>query len=73
MKRKTKTKKQNLKSRNYCVTFRPQFGAPKMLRPGADVTPSPLSYATAEYCLHIFLYFGSEWRTMAQWPPPSVR
>jgi len=29
--------------RNKNVTFRPQFGAPKVLRPGADVHPCPPS------------------------------
>jgi len=32
--------------RNWCVTFRPQFGAPSVLRPGADVPPCPPHYAT---------------------------
>ena len=30
----------------------------------------PLSYATAEYCLYIFLFLGSEGGGMAQCPPP---
>ena len=33
-------------SRNYYVTFRSQFVAPKTLRPGADIPPSDPSYAT---------------------------
>jgi len=41
-----------------------------MLRPGAHVPLSPLSYATAECCLHIFLFLGSEGGGMAQCPPP---
>jgi len=36
----------HLTFRNYYVTFRPQFGAPKTLRPGADVPPCTPSYAT---------------------------
>jgi len=32
----------------------------------------PLSYVTAEYCLYIFLFLGSEGGAMAQCPP-SVR
>jgi len=34
--------------RNYDVTFRPQFAATKMVRPGADVPPCPPSYATGQ-------------------------
>jgi len=33
------------------VTFRPQFGAPKLLRPGADVSLSLPTYATAPQTL----------------------
>jgi len=31
-----------------------------MLHPGADVPLALLSYATAEYCLYIFYFLGSE-------------
>jgi len=36
----------NFKLRKHYVSFRPQFCAPKVLRPGEDVLPCPPSYAT---------------------------
>jgi len=37
--------------RNNYITFRPQFGAPKILRTGADVLPlPPPCYATDGKC-----------------------
>jgi len=40
-----------------------------MLRPGAD---APLSYATAEYCLYIFLFLESEGGAWHSGPPPHA-
>jgi len=56
----------HLKSRNYCVTFRPQFGAPKMLRPGADVPPCPhlvTPLPNTVYTSFIFKVWGGVWHS----------
>ena len=49
-----------MKSRNYWVTFRPQFDAPKMLSLGADAPFAPLIMPLPNTVYNFFLFLGSE-------------